>query len=53
MDGDGTGRAELRCAAARGGTAEVVAPAKAPDVAGAARAVFIPRVSVVPYPREG
>jgi hypothetical protein len=53
VDGEGTGRAELRCAATRGGTAEVVAPAKASDVAGAARAAFTLRVSVVPYPREG
>ena len=50
---DGAARASLRCAGTRGGTARVIALAKAPDVAGAARAAFTLDVSVVPYPKEG
>ncbi|MEU2711319.1 acetyl-CoA synthetase [Streptomyces sp. NPDC007205] len=53
VDGHGTGHATLRCAGIRGGTAEVTASAKAPDVAGAARPVFTLDMSVVPYPQEG
>ncbi|MGW5255668.1 acetyl-CoA synthetase [Streptomyces sp. NPDC004012] len=53
VDADGTVRASLRCAGTRGGTARVIALAKAPDVAGAARAAFTLDVSVVPYPTEG
>jgi len=52
LDADGTGRASLRCAGTRGGTAKVTALAKAPDVAGAARPAFTLDVSVVPYPKE-
>ncbi|WP_369251737.1 acetyl-CoA synthetase [Streptomyces sp. R41] len=50
---DGTARASLRCAGTRGGTAVITALAKAPDVAGAARAAFTLHVSVVPYPTNG
>ena len=53
VDADGTGRASLRCAGTRAGTAKVTALAKAPDVAGAARVAFTLDVTVVPYPREG
>ncbi|MFF3517014.1 acetyl-CoA synthetase [Streptomyces sp. NPDC002573] len=53
VEADGTARASLRCAGTRGGTAKVTALAKAPDVAGAARAAFTLDVSVVPYPTEG
>jgi hypothetical protein len=53
VDADGTARATLRCAGARGGTAKVTVLAKAPDVAGAARAAFTLNMSVVPYPKEG
>lgn len=50
---DGSARASLRCAGTRGGTADVTASAKAPDVAGAARVVFTLHVSVVPYTTQG
>ncbi|WP_239014965.1 hypothetical protein [Streptomyces sp. CdTB01] len=53
VDADGTGHATLRCAGTRGGSARVTAPAKAPDVAGAARVAFTLDVTVTPYPREG
>ncbi|GAA3775057.1 hypothetical protein GCM10022403_007450 [Streptomyces coacervatus] len=53
LDPDGTARASLRCAGTRGGTAEVTALAKAPDIAGAARAAFTLQVSVVPYTTQG
>jgi hypothetical protein len=53
VDTDGTAHATLRCAGARGGTAQVTAAAKAPDLAGAARPVFTLDVDVVPYAREG
>ncbi|MFE2426511.1 hypothetical protein ACFXJ5_07125 [Streptomyces sp. NPDC059373] len=53
VDADGTGHASLRCAGVRAGVAEVTALAKAPDVAGAARAAFRLRISVVPYAKEG
>ena len=53
VDGDGTAHATLRCAGTRGGTADVTAFAKAPDVAGAAQTVFTLELSVVPYPRSG
>ncbi|MEV6764052.1 acetyl-CoA synthetase [Streptomyces sp. NPDC051105] len=53
VDADGTSHASLRCAGARGGTADVTASAKAPDVAGAARVVFTLHVSVVPYTTQG
>ena len=53
LDADGTAHAALRCAGTRGGEAEVTALAKAPDVAGAARAVFTLHVSVVPYTTQG
>ncbi|PTM90055.1 hypothetical protein LXH13_36895 [Streptomyces spinosirectus] len=53
VDVHGTARATLRCAGTRGGKAKVTALAKAPDVAGAARAVFTLDMSVVPYPKEG
>lgn len=52
-DADGTAHASLRCAGARGGTTDVTASAKAPDVAGAARVAFTLRVSVVPYTTQG
>ena len=52
-DPDGTAHASLRCAGTRGGTAQITAPAKAPDVAGAARVAFTLDVTVTPYPREG
>ncbi|MET7457621.1 hypothetical protein ABZT03_38380 [Streptomyces sp. NPDC005574] len=52
-DPDGTAHAVLRCAGGRGGAAAVTVRAKAPDVAGAARAGFTLHVSVVPYAREG
>jgi hypothetical protein len=52
VSGDGSARASLRCAGTRGGTAEVTALAKAPDVAGAAKVVFTLEVSVVPYTTE-
>ncbi|MGY6023476.1 acetyl-CoA synthetase [Streptomyces spinosirectus] len=50
---DGSAHASLRCAGTRGGSARITALAKAPDVAGAARAAFTLDVSVVPYPKEG
>ncbi|MFL5997787.1 MAG: acetyl-CoA synthetase [Streptomyces sp.] len=53
VDADGTARATLRCAGTRGGTAEVTARAKAPDVAGAARVAFTLHVEVLPYPTQG
>jgi hypothetical protein len=53
VDADGTGHASLRCAGVRAGAAEITVLAKAPDVAGAARAAFMLRVSVVPYAKEG
>lgn len=53
VDADGTARASLRCAGTRGGTAQVTARAKAPDVAGAARVAFTLHVDVVPYPTQG
>jgi len=53
VDVDGTAHASLRCAGTRGGTADVTASAKAPDVAGAARVVFTLHVSVVPYTTQG
>ncbi|MGW3096669.1 hypothetical protein ACWDCC_24970 [Streptomyces sp. NPDC001102] len=53
VDADGTGHATLRCAGTRGGSARVTAPAKAPDVAGAARVAFTLDVTVTPYPHEG
>lgn len=53
VDADGTARASLRCAGTRGGTAEVTARAKAPDVAGAARVAFTLHVDVLPYPTQG
>jgi hypothetical protein len=49
LDGRGNAHASLRCAGTRGGTAKVTALAKAPDVAGAAKAAFTLDVSVVPY----
>ncbi|MFG2131791.1 acetyl-CoA synthetase [Streptomyces sp. NPDC048751] len=52
VEGDGSARAALRCAGTRGGTAEVTALAKAPDVAGAARVAFTLEVSVVPHTTE-
>ncbi|MEU5591734.1 acetyl-CoA synthetase [Streptomyces sp. NPDC020298] len=51
VDADGTAHAWLRCAVTRAGAARVTAPAKEPDVAGAARAAFTVDVSVVPYPK--
>ncbi|MEU9394730.1 hypothetical protein AB0D86_32645 [Streptomyces sp. NPDC048324] len=53
VDADGTAHATLRSAGTRGGSARVTAPAKAPDVAGAARVAFTLDVTVTPYPREG
>ncbi|MER7929111.1 MULTISPECIES: acetyl-CoA synthetase [unclassified Streptomyces] len=53
LDADGTAHASLRCAGTRGGTADVTASAKAPDVAGAARVVFTLHVNVVPYTTQG
>lgn len=53
LDADGTARASLRCAGTRGGTADVTALAKAPDVAGAPRVAFTLHVSVVPYTSQG
>lgn len=53
LDADGTARASLRCAGARGGRAEITALAKAPDVAGAPRVAFTLHVSVVPYTTQG
>jgi hypothetical protein len=53
VDADGTAHASLRCAGTRGGTADVTASAKAPDVAGAARVAFTLHVSVVPYTTQG
>jgi hypothetical protein len=53
MDADGTAHASLRCAGTRGGTAEVTAPAKAPDVAGAARVAFTLHVDVLPHTTRG
>jgi hypothetical protein len=50
---DGAAHATLRCAGTRGGSARITVLAKAPDVAGAARAAFTLDVSVVPYPKEG
>ncbi|MGW7539737.1 hypothetical protein ACWGKQ_01230 [Streptomyces sp. NPDC054770] len=52
-DADGTFHASLRCAGTRGGTADVTASAKAPDVAGAARVAFTLHVGVVPYTTQG
>jgi hypothetical protein len=53
LDADGTAHASLRCAGTRGGEAEVTVLAKAPDVAGAARAAFTLHVSVAPYTTQG
>ncbi|MFI7299190.1 hypothetical protein [Streptomyces sp. NPDC050121] len=53
LDADGTAHATLRAAGARGGSARITALAKAPDIAGAAKAAFTLNVNVVPYPREG
>ncbi|MEU0040595.1 acetyl-CoA synthetase [Streptomyces sp. NPDC006333] len=53
MDPDGTAHATLRCAGTRGGSAKMTALAKAPDVAGAARAAFTLDVTVTPYRQEG
>jgi hypothetical protein len=53
VDADGTARASLRSAGTRGGTAQVTARAKAPDVAGAARVAFTLHVDVLPYPTQG
>jgi hypothetical protein len=53
VDADGTAHASLRCAGTRGGTADVTASAKAPDLAGAARVAFTLHVSVVPYTTQG
>ncbi|MFD5538527.1 acetyl-CoA synthetase [Streptomyces sp. NPDC127079] len=53
VDADGTAHASLRSAGTRGGAAAVTAPAKAPDVAGAARVAYTLDVTVVPYAREG
>ena len=53
LDADGTAHASLRCAGTRGGEARITALAKAPDVAGAARAAFTLQVSVVPYTTQG
>lgn len=50
---DGAAHASLRCAGTRGGSAKITVLAKAPDVAGAARAAFTLDMSVVPYPKEG
>lgn len=52
VDADGTARAALRCASTRAGAAKVTVMAKAPDVAGAARAAFTLDMMVVPYPKE-
>ncbi|MFJ9901816.1 acetyl-CoA synthetase [Streptomyces sp. NPDC101152] len=51
-DADGSAHASLRSAGTRGGTAQITATAKAPDVAGAARVVFTLHVNVVPYPAQ-
>ncbi|MER6628001.1 acetyl-CoA synthetase [Streptomyces sp. NPDC000987] len=53
VDADGTAHASLRCAGTRGGSAEITALAKAPDVAGAARGAFVLDLTVTPYAREG
>lgn len=53
VDADGTAHASLRCAGTRGGTSDVTALAKAPDVAGAARVAFTLHVTVVPYTTQG
>lgn len=53
VDADGTARASLRCAGTRGGTAEVTAQAKAPDVSGAARVAFTLHVDVLPHTTQG
>ncbi|MGW2650497.1 acetyl-CoA synthetase [Streptomyces sp. NPDC001393] len=53
VDEDGTAHATLRCAGTRGGTAQVTAAAKAPDVAGAARPVFTLDLEVVLYAQQG
>lgn len=53
VDADGTARASLRCAGTRGGTAEVTAPAKAPDVTGAARVAFTLHLDVLPHTTRG
>lgn len=50
---DGTARASVRCAGTRGGTANITATAKAPDLAGAPRVVFTLDLSVVPYTTQG
>ncbi|MDX2679977.1 acetyl-CoA synthetase [Streptomyces soliscabiei] len=53
LDADGTAHATLRAAGTRGGSARITALAKAPDIAGAAKAAFILDVNVVPFTREG
>ncbi|MFG2370215.1 acetyl-CoA synthetase [Streptomyces sp. NPDC048504] len=53
VDADGTAHASLRCAGTKGGTADVIASAKAPDVAGAAKAAFTLHLSVVPFTTQG
>ncbi|MFI1562884.1 acetyl-CoA synthetase [Streptomyces sp. NPDC020490] len=53
VDADGTAHASLTCAGTRGGSAEITALAKAPDVAGAARGAFVLDMTVTPYAREG
>ena len=53
VDADGTAHAALRSAGARGGSAEITALAKAPDVAGAARVMFTLDLRVIPYAQAG
>lgn len=50
---DGTAHASLRSAGTRGGSAEITASAREPDVAGPGGVVFTLDVTVRPYAREG
>lgn len=53
VDAGGAARASLRSVGARGGSARITVPAKAPDVAGAARVAFTLDITVTPPTREG
>ncbi|MCQ9179596.1 acetyl-CoA synthetase [Streptomyces sp. IBSBF 2953] len=53
VDADGTAHASLRSAGARNGSTHISALAKAPDLAGAARAAFTLDLTVTPQAREG
>ncbi|MET7689118.1 acetyl-CoA synthetase [Streptomyces sp. NPDC005483] len=53
LEADGAARAVLRCAGTRGGTADITALAKEPDLAGAGGVAFTLQVNVVPHTTAG